>query len=52
MEMNVDKKLVIVYGKYNGEITAQLGTDIYRVQYKAKGETITRSFLGSDIEYK
>lgn len=52
IDMNLDKKLVTVYGIYEGEVTKQLGPDIWRVKYVADGQTMVRSFFGVDLKYK
>lgn len=53
MDLNIDKLLVTVYGKYEGEVIDEIGVDIWKVRYIGKdGITETRTFFKVDVELK
>ena len=47
--MNVDKKLVLVYGVYEGEKLTEIGKDMWKVKYVKDGTTLVNSFLSVDL---
>jgi hypothetical protein len=53
IDMNLDKKLVIVHGKYHGETISEVGVGIWKVKYIGKdGETCVHSFFEMDMKFK
>ena len=53
LDMNIDKKLVTVYNKYDGEVIEEINKDIWRVKYIGKGgKTETRTFFTVDVKLK